>query len=322
MFADSKISRHQNALCIETDGKKIIPPTDVEALYVHGQVNFNSALIHFLGGKQIPVFFFSYYDHYTGAFFPKSGMQSGSLLIQQVKSYLEPERRLLLARKIVYGAGSNCRKMLMYYANRKQPALEPIIATIDIFLQKIQRATSIPELMGYEANVRAGYYKSFDHIVPALPMKGRSRRPPQNEMNALISFGNSLCYTACLQELYHTRLDPTISFLHEPGYRRFSLALDIAEIFKPVLVDRTIFKLVNKKMIGTNHFEWKDGGCYLSQEGRKIFVRAWEERLRDTIQHPSVNRSMSYKEFLRHEGHKLSAHLSGKDIYEPFKAQW
>jgi len=85
-------------------------------------------------------------------------------------------------------------------------------------------------------------------------MDGRSYRPPKNEVNALISFGNMMCYSQCLRAIYQTQLHPAISFLHEPGERRFSLSLDVAEIFKPLLVDRVLFKVLNKRMIQSNQF--------------------------------------------------------------------
>jgi CRISPR-associated protein Cas1 len=116
-------------------------------------------------------------------------------------------------------------------------------------------------------------------------MNGRTKNPPSNEINSLISFGNSLCYTLALDTIYHTQLNPTISFLHEPGVRRYSLALDLAEIFKPILVDRTIFKVLNQKMLKTTDFEHKLNGCFLKDSGKQTFIRCYEERLKETIHH-------------------------------------
>lgn len=103
--------------------------------------------------------------------------------------------------------------------------------------------------MGIEGNIHKNYYEAFDLIINDFEMDGRSYRPPLNEVNALISFGNMMCYSQCLKTIHQTQLNPTISFLHEPGTRRFSLSLDLAEVFKPLLVDRVIFKVLNKKMI-------------------------------------------------------------------------
>jgi len=166
------------------------------------------------------------------------------------------------------------------------------------------------------------YYKGFDEILLDFQMKGRSKQPPQNEVNALISFGNMLCYTACLDQLYHTQLNPTISFLHEPGTRRFSLALDLAEIFKPLLVDRTIFSILNRKVLQAKDFDDRLNRIVLKENGKKKFVQAWEDRLKETIKHRSLKRSVSYKHLIKLECYKLAKHVLDLQAYEPFKAWW
>lgn len=153
-------------------------------------------------------------------------------------------------------------------------------------------------------------------------MEGRSKQPPRNEVNALISFGNMLCYTACLDQIYHTQLNPTISFLHEPGARRFSLALNLAEIFKPMLVDRTVFAMLNRKQLQGKDFQEGTGRIMLKEGGKKKFIKAWEERLKQTIKHRSLGRHVSYKHLIRLECYKLSKHLISMQPYQPFKAWW
>src|SRR5688572_22531962 len=110
--------------------------------------------------------------------------------------------------------------------------------------------SSPAELMGIEGRVRQKYYQAFKDIIKGdYEFEKRVRRPPDNILNALISFGNSLVYAAVLGQIYRTQLNPTLSFLHEPGARRFSLSLDLAEIFKPLLTDRIVFKLLNTRML-------------------------------------------------------------------------
>lgn len=131
-----------------------------------------------------------------------------------------------------------------------------------------------------------------------------------------------LCYTLCLSQIYHTQLNPTISFLHEPGYRRYSLALDLAEIFKPLLVDRLIFRLLNKKEIQAKDFDHQLNSCVLKESGRKIFVKAWEEKITETFKHPVLKRNVSYKHLIKLECYKLSKHILGIEEYKPFKSRW
>ena len=176
--------------------------------------------------------------------------------------------------------------------------------------------------MGIEGNVRQIYYKGFDLILNDFSMDGRSKMPPRNEVNALISFGNMMCYSQCLRAIHQTQLNPTISYLHTPGERRYSLSMDISEIFKPILVDRVIFRLLNKRELREKHFDNKLNRCLLNPTGKKIFVKAFDERLSETIQHRSLRRKVSYKHLVKLECYKLSKHLLGMEEYKPFKMWW
>ncbi len=301
---------------------RYLPVQGVSALYVFGSIDANSAMYNFLGQNQIPVHFFDYYDHYTGSFQPRVHLLAGQMIIAQSKTYLSKKKRLKIAQKFVSGATFNMLKNLRYYQNRGR-GLAAQIETIEKLRKEIPNTREIEQLMGIEGNSRQTYYIAFDDIVEDYAWEGRRKRPPQNELNALVSFGNSLCYTACLDGLYNSQLDPTISFLHEPGYRRFSLALDVAEIFKPILVDRLIFKLCNRKMLQARHFDFIDEACFLADAGRKAVVKAWEERLQQTIQHRTLNRKVSYRHLIRLECYKLSKFLLGMEAeYRPFKIWW
>jgi CRISPR-associated protein Cas1 len=186
----------------------------------------------------------------------------------------------------------------------------------------INNASAIEELMGIEGNIRICYYDAFAVIINEFEMGVRTRRPPSNEVNAMISFVNSLCYTLCLDTIYHTQLNPTISFLHQPGERRYSLALDVSEVFKPVLTDRLIFSLFNKKQVQSCDFDTKLNRCLLKDNGRKTVVKCWDEKLNETIRHRSLGRSVSYKHLVKLECYKLAKHILGMEEYKPFKAWW
>jgi len=125
-----------------------------------------------------------------------------------------------------------------------------------------------------------------------------------------------------LRAIHQTQLNPTISFLHEPGDRRYSLALDLAEIFKPILVDRIIFKLINRKEIKKEDFDRKTSYITLKEKGKKTFVKAFEDRLNETIQHRTLKRKVSYKHLIRLECYKLIKHIMRIEAYKPFKIWW
>jgi CRISPR-associated protein Cas1 len=212
-------------------------------------------------------------------------------------------------------------KNLKYYQNRGTD-LQNEIKLMEGMEGKLNEAPDIPGLMGLEGNIRQYYYQAFDLILKNQDMKGRSKQPPKNEVNTLISFGNMMCYTLCLGMIYHTQLNPTISFLHEPGTRRYSLALDLAEIFKPILVDRTIFRVLNKKEVQARDFDLKLNSCIMKESGKKAFIKAFEERLQETIKHRTLKKSVSYKHLVKLECYKLSKHVLGMEEYKPFKIWW
>jgi CRISPR-associated protein Cas1 len=188
---------------------------------------------------------------------------------------------------------------------------------------QIEKQTEVNALRGIEGKMRERYYAAWSHILSnSWDFTRRVRRPPDNEVNALISFGNTHLYTVCLSELYRTQLTPTISYLHEPGARRFSLALDLSEIFKPLIVDRAIFRLLNTKQLRPEHFDRKLNGCYLNDVGRRLFLAALEERLGTTIKHRRLGRHVSYRHLIRLECYKLIRHLTGLETYKAFRAWW
>ena len=328
LFNPGRLSRKDNTLCfqpVDAEGNelpmKYIPVEATEELFVFGSLEANSALYNFLGKNDISVHFFDYYENYTGSFMPKDYLLSGKMLLAQVKAHTTNSKRMVLARKFVEGAAFNMMKNLKYYQNRGKET-EPFITLMEQYVLRIPEMNAVNELMGIEGNIRMTYYDAFNLIIQGFEMGNRTKQPPQNETNALISFGNMMCYSQCLRAIHQTQLNPVISFLHSPGERRFSLSLDLAEIFKPILVDRVIFKMINKKEIQEKHFDRKLNRCLMNDAGKKIFIASFEERLNETIQHRSLKRNVSYKHLIRLECYKLIKHLLEMEEYKPFKIYW
>jgi CRISPR-associated protein Cas1 len=328
LFNPGRLQRQDNTLKFtpyDKDGveqkPRFLPVENVQELYCFGNLEANSALYNFLGQEQIPVHFFDYYENYTGSFMPRENLISGKMLISQVRFQQNKKKRVDLAQRILTGAAFNMVKNLKYYNSRGKD-LETIIAIIDNLSARIEETRNIDELMGIEGNIRKNYYQAFDLIINDFDMQGRSYRPPLNEVNALISFGNMMCYSQCLRTIHQTQLNPTISFLHEPGTRRFSLSLDLAEVFKPLLVDRVIFKVLNKKMIQSDDFEENLNRIILKTNGKKTFVQAFEDRLVETINHRTLNRSVSYRHLIKLECYKIQKHILEIEEYKSFKMWW
>jgi CRISPR-associated protein Cas1 len=302
--------------------RRIIPVEDVAEIFVFGELSFNTRLLNFLAQKAIPIHIFNYYGFYSGSFCPRQTNVSGHLLVRQVEHYTDASKRLVIAREIARGACHNLRRNLLYYRNRGK-AVEAAISSFDQAAAEIDQADSIAALMGAEGRLREAYYQAFNEILQLeTPFLKRVKRPPDNLVNTLLSFGNSLLYSAVLSQIYHTPLHPAISYLHEPATRRFSLALDLAEIFKPLIVDKMIFTLINRQMISEADLVRELAFAALKERARKTIVQEFERRLQTTVKHRRLARHVSYRGFIRLECYKLVRHLLGIEPYQALRAWW
>ncbi len=323
MLTSGAINRDENTLYFENDAeRRAIPVEKIYAIYAYGQLNFSSQAALYLCKEGIPVHFFGYYGNYAGTLYPRETLLSGDLIIHQAEHYIDAKKRLRIAQRFVDGASNNIIRNLEYY-EREHPSLKKSIDEINELLNKLEDKETVAETMNVEGKIRETYYHALDEFLPeGYKIEKRTRQPPENRMNAMISFGNSLLYATTITEIYNTQLNPTISYLHEPFARRFSLALDIAEIFKPIIVDRIIFKLVNKKMLSDEHFDGRLGDMLFSEKGKRMFIKEYNEKLDTTINHKGLEKNVSYKRLIRLELYKLIKHLLGEQAYSPLVMWW
>ena len=324
VFNEGEFKRKDNTLFFESEqGRRYIPVEDVQEIHIFSEVNLNKRFLEFLTQKEVILHFYNYYGYYVGTYYPREHLNSGYMILRQVEHYLDWERRLKLARAFVEGAAANMIEVLTYYNRRNKDVQDPLNSIVEL-LERIEDNMRIEGLMAIEGNIRNAYYSAFNTIIDKSEFcfKGRNRRPPRDRINALISFGNTVAYTTCLSEIYRTHLDPRISYLHTTNFRRFSLNLDIAEVFKPILVDRIIFYLLARNMLRANHFEAKAGGILLNDMGRQVFITEWENRLRKTIKHRQIGREVSYRRLIRLELYKLEKHLMGEKEYTAYVSRW
>lgn len=319
IFSNGELKRKDNNICFNNKFLKVEMTDDI---YIFGEVSLNSKCLHFLGYNKINVHFFNYYGFYTGSFYTKESNVSGNLLIKQVEHFQNKEKRLKIAKEFIRSASNNIFRNLRYYNGRGKDLTIPmnIIKNLQLEIEKVE---NISQLMGIEGNIRKVYYSIWGILIDQeIEFEKRVKRPPDNMINTLISFINSLMYTTCLSEIYKTQLNSTISYLHTPSQRRFSLCLDISEVFKPLIVDRMIFTLLNKKMITEDDFEKNSNFYYLKERGRKTILSEYEKRLGKTIRHKELNREVSYRYLIRLECYKLIKHLLDDKEYEGFKMWW
>ncbi len=320
IFTSGRIKRRENTICIENENgeKKSIPIEDVDAIHVFGEVDLNTKLLNFLAQENKPLHIYNYYGFYSGSFMPRDRNVSGDLVVRQVDHYRDSEKRFYLAYSFVEGAIHHMQRNLREYDNT-----EGFIEKLSVELTNAKLSRSINELMGCEGRAKDCYYQAFNVILRGeFSIDKREKRPPTNPVNAMISFANSIIYTTVLNEIFHTQLYPAISYLHEPRERRYSLSLDISEIFKPLIADPIIFKLVNNRMISLDDFDEDVGYCYLKESGRKKFLREFDQKLSTTIKHRGLKRNVSYRMLIRYECYKLIRHFIGDEVYKPFKAWW
>ena len=324
IFTSGELHKKDNSLVLVTENqKKYIPIERVYDLYVFSNLTMNSTLLSFLSQKKIAVHFYNYYDFYIGSYYPKETLVSGRLLIKQVEHYQDYEKRLFVAQQFIEAASYNILRNLKYYNNRDKN-LSQYINAITELRKQIYGTKTIQELMGIEGNIRKTYYDCWPIIInQEIDFEKRIKRPPTDLVNTLISYMNTVIYTKTLSEIYKTQLNPTISYLHEPSDKRFSLCLDVSEVFKPLIVDRTIFSLLNKKIITEEDFYEDDLNYYRMKESTiKVVTKALEDTLSRTIKHKDLNRDVSYKHLIRLELYKLIKHLIEEKVYEGFKIWW
>ncbi|KYH34076.1 CRISPR-associated endonuclease Cas1 [Clostridium tepidiprofundi DSM 19306] len=320
IFSNGRLKRKDNTVYfITAEGdKRSLPIEQTAKIHIFGEVDLNTKLINYLTQYGLLLNFYNYYGYYSGTYYPRKKNVSGYLLVNQAKHYNYNDKRLYLAKCFIDSAVHHIIRNMRNYKET-----EEFIKRIEIEREKIINANFVDELMGAEGRMRKIYYEAFNVILRnGFEFNKREKRPPTDPINALISFGNSLMYTTVLGEIYKTQLDPTISFLHEPSTKRFSLSLDIAEIFKPLIIDPIIFSLINNRRITVKDFDIEEGICFLNENGRKKFIADYERKLAVTIKHRTLKRKVSYRMFIRLECYKLIKHFIGDERYKPLKAWW
>lgn len=320
IFNDGQLKRKDNTLIfIKEDQKKNIPVNAVSEIHIFGEIDLNKRVLEFLTKNKIPIFFYNHYGYYIGSFYPREYLNSGFVILKQAEFYLNKDERLYLAKSFVEGAVLNLLKNLNYYKRSREEYIKPYIEEIEQKLKEIKDKEDIPSLMALEGEIRKKYYEAFNVVlnIGDFYFDKRTKQPPENPLNALISFGNSLLYTVVLAQIYRTHLDPRIGFLHQTNQRSFSLNLDIAEVFKPVIVDRVIFSLINKKQIQLKHFDQDIDFVYLNDKGKQIFIKSFEEKLNTTLKYRNLGK-VSYRKLIRLECYKIYKHLFRESVYRPF----
>jgi CRISP-associated protein Cas1 len=252
IFSNGEMKRDDNTFLFENEEdsrKNVIPCQDVNSFFFFGQIRVNTEYLSFLAKHGVCAHFFNYMGGYVGTYSPREKAISGTLLLKQVEHYQDEAKRLFLAKETIRAASKNIERNLVYY-NSRGVSLSPQIEAIGALRKELDRSRSVQEVMGIEGNIRKTYYSAWNDIIPPeIDFTTRVKHPPDSLVNSLISFINTLVYSIVINEIHKTQLNSTISYLHELGTSRHSLALDVSEIFKPLIADRMVFTLLNRKQI-------------------------------------------------------------------------
>lgn len=320
IFSMGTMSRKDNSIMFKNKkGNFYLPIKDTREIYCFNEVSFNSKFLDFIAKAGITLHFFNYYGHYSGTFYPKVQLLSGDLTIKQSNAYLE--HREVIAAAIVQGIADNIHETLYHYYRHDKKELKPYLDWLKKEVPKmLEKMHDIKQILFVEGQIWLRFYDSFQHFLPDdFLMNKRVKRPPDNPMNALVSFGNTLLYSKTISQIYHTHLNQSISFLHEPSEGRFSLSLDLSEVFKPIIVFKTIFDLVNKKRLQVHkHFDKSLNYALLNEAGKKIFIEAYETRINEVFLHKKLGRKTTYKSAIKYDGYKLIKMIVEGEVFKPF----
>jgi len=320
IFSMGELKRKDNSIAFRNEkGNFYIPIEDTKELYCMNEVSLNTKFLDFIAKAGICIHFFNYYENYTGSFYPKEQLISGDLTIKQAEAYIN--KRLIIAKAIVQGIANNIHEVLYHYYRHGKKDLKEYLDWLKKDVSEfLNKDIHIKQILYIEGQIWSKFYFSFKYFLPDdFILNKRVKRPPDNPINALISFANTLLYTKTISAIYHTHLNQAISFLHSPREGRFSLSLDLCEVFKPIIVFKTIFDLVNNKKLQVHkHFDKSLNYTLLNENGKKIFIEAFENRINESFLHPKLKRKTTYKSAIKYDAYKLIKFFIEDKDFIPF----
>lgn len=306
----------------EKNGVDYIPIEQLDMIVCFSEITLNKRVLSLLNKYQVGILFYNYYGNYIGRYIPKE-YKDGKVLLNQVHAYDDENERLYIAKTITSGSIKNMLALVKYYQKKGKP-LNEIIDSLNECLSEVIDVDSIDRLLLVEAKSKQLYYMTFDRVLEneLFHFEKRTKNPPKNEVNAMLSYGYAILYGLILAILDRSSLHPQISFIHSLSKNCDSLQFDVADIFKPVLIDRLVLRLIRKKQIKMDYFTYKeDGSCYLNKKGLQVFIPEIDAILQSTIEYHG--RRYSYRSILSKEVHKLSEYIKGNSTkISPFVMKW
>lgn len=291
----------------------------IEIIFVFGHLDINKETIQLLAEYNIIVKFFTFNGKYIGEFSP-SVNKIGSICLKQLRLMDDDNKKIQLAKEIIVSSTHNILEILKYYYRKGRTIINEI-QKIEILKQSLEKNNieTITGILLIEAKIKNIYYNTFNKIIinKNFIFNGRSVQPPLDEINALMSYGYSILYGIIDSIIHRSNLLNNIPIIHGTSRKDSKLSFDIADIFKPILIDRIIFRIINKKQLSKEHFIIKDNGYFLNKIGATIYIQEIEKKLCSTYSYN--NKSKSFRSILGLEIHNLEKSIAGLTKYKGFK---
>lgn len=308
---------------IDREVKTRIPIIGLESVVCIGRISHSPQALEHCAANGVALVHLSM----NGRFMARmEGPVSGNVLVRrtQFRWADDPERCADLARAFLLGKIANCRHVLQRGAREKEDVtLSRAADHLGTLIRQLQRRTGVDELRGIEGDASRVYWEAFPALLgggdPGMVFHGRSRRPPLDPVNALLSFLYTMLMNDVRGALEAAGLDPQVGFLHRDRPGRASLALDLMEEFRPVMVDRLVLSLINRGQVRLNGFRVLDGGgVTMDDKTRRTVITAWQERKQDRRRHPFLNEEATLGLFWHWQALLLKRYLRGDlDGYPP-----
>lgn len=312
-----RIRREDNSIRIERhDNSPVrIPITDIQDLVAFDHLDINTSAVSLLSRHGVIIHILDHYGNYAGAITPAENISSAHALRRQVELTANHQARAATARSLIAATAANIAWSL------NTELLDPPLARL---AEQLPHCETSDELMGAEGNFRRTAWSVLDTLLPAwLRLDGRTRRPPTNAGNAFISYINAITYARVLTALRCTPLHPALGFLHsDTDRRRNTLALDLAEPFKPLFAERLLRRAAAQKTLRPADFETDVGQASLTKTGRKKVSELIRTELATTVYHRSLKRKVSYEELIHLETPKIVRLCLEDTPYKPFRPWW
>lgn len=284
-------------------------------------INITGEAMDALLDEGIEIYYLSRRGKYRGKIMPAAN-KNVLLKVAQCERYLSDSFKTELARTIVTAKLNNGRALIMrYQRNYPDADFSSELQTIETTLAKLAHKSEVSNIMGSEGIATAAYFRAFGKMFrKQFRFEKRTRRPPKDPVNALLSFGYTMLTNEIFALVTAHSLDPYIGFLHELKYGRPSLALDLVEEFRHPFIDRFTLSLFNNEIFKAEHFQpVENKGIYLTQPALKTYFEYYEQRITEKFKLPITGKEVSFRELFKTQTQKLSTTIFTAKPYEPFR---